>query len=272
VEAYDPEARYFLVVDIKGVRSSDKREDRRGCEGEVSMRMLRDGDAPLESPEVGPVDPSLQARYGPPSFSGDGVAVGVVQGGYGSMSIVESLRGMDGLDVQPIGKLLADWIGKCAVLILPQPHAVDSFTAANVALLEGFVREGGGLIATHNVVGYRGFPPILTSVCAKGLAHVRDATWEVAREHAITEGMAADESYEHSYYDHIELEAGPDGVVVAEAGESGKPVVVAGEVGKGRYVACGLLPGVGRETDNEVAVTGTELALLTNAVRWCAGA
>ena len=33
VKAHDPQARYFLVAHIKGVRSSDKDENRRGCEG-----------------------------------------------------------------------------------------------------------------------------------------------------------------------------------------------------------------------------------------------
>ncbi|MGD9519482.1 MAG: glycoside hydrolase family 20 zincin-like fold domain-containing protein [Armatimonadota bacterium] len=46
VKAHDPQARYFLVAHIKGVRSSDKDENRRGCEGEVWMRKVMPEGAP----------------------------------------------------------------------------------------------------------------------------------------------------------------------------------------------------------------------------------
>ena len=271
VEEHEEGLRYLLRAEIRGVRSSDKREDRRGCNGEVTIRKLRDESVPLESPEVGPISEALQGRYGPPRFDGDGVAVGVVQGGYGSVSVLESLGGVEGLEAQAVGQLLPEWVTECGVLVLPQPHQVESFTAKHVALLEGFVRDGGGLVATHNAVGYRGFPLLLTSVCAQGLAHVRDTQWRVAAEHPITTGIDPDAAHEHGYYDHIELEPGPDGVVVAEAAESGRPVVVCGEAGKGRYVAFGLLPGVGRSSDNEEPLDGPELRLLVNAVKWAAG-
>jgi len=74
----------------------------------------------------------------------------------------------------------------------------------------------------------------------------------------------------HIYYDHIELEPGPQGAVLANAAQSGRPVVVAGTSGKGRYVACGMI--IGLSADNsEIAPTGAERILLENAVRWCSG-
>jgi len=271
VEEHDNGLRYFITAEIKGVRSSDKREDRRGCNGEVTIRKLRDESVPLESPRAGPVSEALQGRYGPPGFTGAGIAVGVVQGGYGSVSVLESLGGVEGIEAQAVGRLLPERLGDCTVLVLPQPHNMESFTAKHVRLLEGFVRDGGGLVATHNVVGYRGFPLLLTSVCARGLAHVRDTRWRVAAEHPITAGIDPNAAHQHGYYDHIELEPGPEGVVVAEAAETGRPVVVCGEAGKGRYVAFGMLPGVGRSSDNEEPVEGAEHRLLVDALKWAAG-
>ncbi len=271
VEEHDEGATYTLVIDIKGVASRGRPADRQGCNGEVSVRKVRVDDEPLKSPEVGPVAESLQSIYGPPQFNSDGLAVGVVTGGYGSGSVLRALEQQRGLNAQPVGLLEPDWIKDCDVIVLPQPHDVASLTVEQVELLEAFARGGGGVVATHSAVGYRGFPPLLTSICASGLGHVRDTGWRVALAHPITDGIDMDRVHEHSYYDHIELEAGPQGTVVASAGASGKPVVICGDVGEGRYVACGLLPGIGRGSDNEVEVEGEELKLIVNAVRWSAG-
>jgi len=71
----------------------------------------------------------------------------------------------------------------------------------------------------------------------------------------------------HSYYDHIELQPGPHGVVVAKAQQSGRPVAICGDTGKGRYVACGLAIGLDA-SDEDAAPTRAEKTLLENAVRW----
>ena len=139
-----------------------------------------------------------------------------------------------------------------------------------VSALEGFVRNGKGLLTTHNAVGYRGQSPLLTDVCARGLEHVRDPNWIVTTDHPVTAGISRDSPLPHSYYDHIELEAGQAGVVLAKAAVSGRPVVIAGQSGRGRYVACGLCLGLGA-SDEDVPPTGAEKLLLENTVRWCGG-
>ena len=133
-----------------------------------------------------------------------------------------------------------------------------------------FVRAGGGLITTHNAVGYRGHPLLLTDVCAKGIEHVRDEEWIADAEHPVTRGIQLNTALPHSYFDHIELECGPKGLTLARAAQSRRPVVICGEPGKGRYVACGLAIGLAR--DEETPPKGAEKTLLENAVRWCAGA
>ena len=107
-------------------------------------------------------------------------------------------------------------------------------------------------------------------MCAKGLEHVRDEQWVAVAQHPVTQGIKLNTPLPQSYYDHIELEAGPQGTVLGQASESKRPVLVCGQVGKGRYVACGL--GLGLDPDDkDVEPKEAERALLLNAVRWCGG-
>jgi len=142
--------------------------------------------------------------------------------------------------------------------------------AAELAgVLEAFVLAGGGLIATHDAVGYRQMPRLLAAVCAGGSGHVREENWKVSAAHPVTQGLTPGAVLAQAYYDHIELQAGAAGTVVAVSEKSGRPVVVVGEPGKGRYVACGLLPGFSADAQ-EAPPTADEARLLLNAVRWCA--
>jgi len=151
---------------------------------------------------------------------------------------------------------------------LPQPNGV-SITDTLVKDLDSFMLAGGGVISIHDAVGYRGQPLLATNVCAKGVAHVRDREWIVAdRRHPITRGIEPDRSHLHSYYDHIELQAGPNGTVLATGVKTGKPVAIAGAHGKGRYVACGVLLAVA-PSNEPIAPTGAQATLLENAVKWC---
>jgi uncharacterized membrane protein len=194
----------------------------------------------------------------------------VVSGGYGSTSILEALARAAGVDAQPVSSLERKMVERCQVLVLPQPRDAGMVGDKQAALLREFVREGGGLIVTHNAVGYRGLPAIIPEVCIKGLQHVRDLEWIVVADHPLTRGIPEAQPLAHSYYDHIELEPGTSGVAVATAKQSGRPVVVCGEFGQGRYAACGLALGLSPE-DQDIAPTGAERTLLENAVRWARG-
>jgi len=160
-------------------------------------------------------------------------------------------------------------INACRVIVLPQPQDISNDSL--IKMLEKFVHAGGGLITTHDAVGYRKQPLILTDICLKGIAHVRHGQWTVIKKHPVTHGIDLNKPLSYSYYDHIEMEPGPKGTILAVAAQSRKPVVIAGSYGKGRYVACGLLPGVAGLVNKEVAPTGAEEILLENAVKWCGG-
>jgi type 1 glutamine amidotransferase len=201
-------------------------------------------------------------------FKGKGIRVGVVVGGYGSEGILETLRKAGGIDAVPVatGRLLAD---QCQVIILPQMRGNPPPDKA-VKALESYVTKGGGLITTHDAVGYRSMPKILPKICAGGKEHVRHERWQIADgKHPLANGLPAGQALSQAYFDHIQLTPGPDGTTVAVSEKTKQPVVVAGTTGKGRYVACGLLVGTDAEAE-EAPATGPEATLLLNAIRWCA--
>ncbi len=270
LDEYDPKLRYFIVCDIRGTRSSDKPMNRRGCNGDCSFGRVRVPGELLPTMPLLPVAASEAARYQGPNFEGDGVRVGVVQGGYGSEALLRHLQAADGVQVQPLYHLVPDFISRCDVIVLPQARFAEGFPAAAAGALEQFVAEGGGLMTTHDAVGFRGLPVICAEVCAGGADKVRDKSWRVAEQHPVTAGLP-DGELAMGYYDFIGLTPGPAGMTVATGVPGGQPAVVCGEVGEGRYVACGLAIGLGGSDAAETPPTEHEATLLTNAIRWLSG-
>jgi len=273
LEKLDPGVRYFVVADIKGHPAEAHSGVMLHCKGNVWIRPLRPKNWSFESvsDKLLPLtDEEVRQRRqsNAPTFDGKGLRVAVVQNGLGSVSILAHLRMLDGIDAHPIDFPTAPALEPCQVLVVPRQRVAGMGSVQTSAIKE-FVLAGGGLVTTHDAAGYRGHPPLVTNVCARGVAHVKDKQWIVIKKHPVTEGIELHKNLSHSYYDHIELEPGPQGTVLANAAQSGKPVVVAGASGKGRYVACGLLSGVAGSTNTEIAPTGAERILLENAVRWC---
>ena len=267
LEQLDPARRYYLVADIVGVRSSDKAENRRGCKGDVVLwRSLEPGES-LRPLPLEPLAPEEQARYGPPAFVTAGLHVGVVQGGYGSEGVLRALKGQEGIEAWPLWGVTAANLAACQVVILPQPRGAQSIPAETMALLGSFVRDGGGLLTTHDAVGFRGLTSPVPEVCTGGTDKIRAAAWLVTAEHPVTAGLPRGQALPKTYYDYIGVEAGPAGTVLATSPD-GVPVVVAGTSGAGRYVACGLALGLAAEGDTETAPTADETTLLVNAVQW----
>lgn len=270
LERYDPALRYFVVADIGGVKSSDKPLNRRGCQGEVLMAKVRAPGQVIAPLPLLPMDPAERARYGGPKFSTANPHVVVVQGGYGSESLLAALTGQAGLEVLPLWTVTPAALKGVQVVVLPQPRAKESLKPEAVKALAQFVRDGGGVITLHDAVGYRGVPPLLPEICAGGTDKVREPAPTVAAEHAVTAGLPTGRALTIRYYDAIAVKPGPQGTVLLAA-KSGQPLLVCGAAGRGRLVACGLAPGLDAEEDREVAPTADELRLLTNAVRWVAG-
>ncbi len=266
LDAHEAGRRYLVAAAIRGTRPQDQQPGRTGCNGVVQLQRQLEPDWQIRIMSVQPHSDTEMPEGLKTKFTGKGIRVGVVTGGYGSDGLarfLEKEKGIDALALPP-GELCAD---RCQVIILPQ-FRTDMAPASLPKELESFVRAGGGLITTHDAVGYRDMPPVLTSVCKGGTAHVRHESWVVSGEHPLTSGLARKGPLTQGYYDHIQLESGPEGAAVAVSEKSGKPVVVAGEFGKGRYVACGLLMGLSAD-NQESPPTPDEARLLLNAIRWC---
>jgi hypothetical protein len=270
LDKYDPALRYFLVAGVSGVKSSDKPENRRGCKGDVVLSKVRQPGKQMAPLPLGPMDPAEAARYAGPQFSTADLHVAVVMGGYGSEAMLAALQGKPGVEAQPLWSITQQDLARCQVVVLPQPRNRESLTPKLVALLAQFARNGGGLIATHDAVGFRGLPPPVPEVCAGGADKVRDLGWVVAGDHPLTAGLTRGQPLPKTYYDCITLKPGPQGIVLATS-PANAPVIVCGPIGQGRYVACGLALGLGSEGDSEVAPTADEGTLLLNAVKWAGG-
>jgi len=267
LDKYDPSLRYWIVANIRGMRPQDQQPGKKGCSGFIRFRQEREPDWQVRLMSVQPYAEAETPQGMKADFTGNGVPVGLVVGGYGSRGVLELLQKTAGIDVLAvgIGQLRP---GECKVVILPQFRS-DMVPEQLVKTLESFVSAGGGLITTHDAVGYRSMPALCTMVCEGGAAHVRHERWKVSIDHPITAGLRKGAALSQGYFDHIQLKCGKDGTAVAVSEKTGLPVVVAGTFGKGRYVACGLL--VGLNPDNkEAPPTADEARLLKNAIRWCA--
>jgi hypothetical protein len=113
----------------------------------------------------------------------------------------------------------------------------------------------------------RGLLPVVPEVCRRGTGFPRSTQWQVSGHHPAAAGLPAG-LQPHSYYDHVTLEPGPDGTVLA-TDEAGRPVLVVGPHGQGRYAALGLVPGLG-PGDEEVMPQDAERQLVESLVRWLA--
>jgi len=265
----DPHLQYFILADMQNPRRG---AGPYGASGTVLMwaQKPKDWIPGSDTAELRSLtDEELEIRRSRvPEFADDRLRVAVASKAWGTDCILDYLRDLKGIDAQPLPDINRLALAPCQVVVLPQLKLFPG--SAAVETLENYVREGGGLITTHDAVGYRDHPLLITRVCARGAAHVKDTQWVVIKEHPVTAGIEMNKPLTNAYYDHVELECGPEGTVLANAAKSGKPVVIAGALGKGRYVACGMIIGIDSE-NKEVELTGAERTLLENAVKWCGG-
>jgi hypothetical protein len=265
---YDAKLRYFIVADISGVKSSDKVPERRGCQGLANLWKVRQPGEAIEMPPLLPMSDAEKARYGGPKFGKGGLRVGVLQGGYGAESILKHLQTTAGVDAQPLWLISDKNLQACQALVVTQPRARAAISEATAKMVARFVEQGGGLVATHDAVGYRTCPVILPQI-GQGVRHVRVGQWSMAGDHPVAAGFAAGAALSQSYYDAIVLEPGAGATVVGVV-EAGKlPAIVCGEAGKGRAVLCGLGLAFAANGDEDCTPTSDEARLLDNMIRWC---
>jgi hypothetical protein len=205
---------------------------------------------------------------------GEGTAVGVYHGGHGrtSEAIIAALKKAE-VRAFSLPRLDADALAKCDVLILPQTAGVTFFNQAIDEVRE-FVRKGGGVMLTHDAVGYRRHKPMFPEI-GKGTTNPRHGLARIVAGHPIVAGFAPGDTVEYGFsYDHIAIESGDDGVVVL-ANPDGQATVVAGTFGSGNVVLNGMLVGEamdapGSTSSRSKEPAGTELQLLLNTIHWLA--
>ncbi|MBC7287717.1 MAG: family 10 glycosylhydrolase, partial [Armatimonadetes bacterium] len=209
----------------------------------------------------------LTARLKPPQFSGGGIRVGVAVGGYGSDGILSALVDSRQFLVAPLYSLSRDFLASCQVVVVPQLRSdVEAQFNAHIDELREFVRNGGGLLLTHDAVGMRAHRPVFPELATALPRPVRSRTVQVATGHTITDRLP--KQFDHSYYDHIAL-VPESGALTLLRDEQGNAVAVAFQYGKGRVVACGMAVGL-REDDTEAPPLDGELDFLVNAIHWLA--
>ena len=140
--------------------------------------------------------------------------------------------------------------------------------------LARYVKQGGGgVLFQHDMCGRpkRGvfgektpFPEVCSS--APGRTDARRLV--VSSAHESIPGAKVGDVHEHMYYDHLELEPGPKGTVVA-ADEAGAPVVIAGEAGLGKVIFDGNVNLTA--SDQDELLTGFNAILAKGAVEWFTG-
>ena len=267
LDRYEADARFLVVADIRGTQAQSQQPGRTGCNGVVHFRRERDPDWQVRLMGVRPLSEGQAAADLRARFTGKGIRVGVVGGGYGAEGIMKLLAKASGIDAALIG-VAHMRSGECQVIVLPQFKS-GMVPPALGKEIDAYVKQGGGLVTTHDGVGYRAMPVVCADVCAGGVEHVRNSAWTVVAKHPVTEGLPLGKALTQSYYDQVFIKAGPKGKALATTAGGKQTVVLAGAFGKGRYVACGLLPGF--SSDNmEITPTSDESKLLLNAIRWCA--
>lgn len=205
--------------------------------------------------------------------TGQGPRIGVYYAGFGTQEIIAALKNA-GKRVFSLPRLDSEGINSCDILVIPQLRNSMFYNQA-LPLLRKWVEGGGGVLLTHDAVGYRGHKVAFPEI-GKGNINPKSSTVTVAKEHAVTKGMTKNTVFLHSYADYIEIVKGTDGEVVVTGDNGRQPVVVTGKVGKGRVILNGMLPGYGSLKRGEYAgadkeLSGEELILLLNSIEWLGG-
>jgi len=140
--------------------------------------------------------------------------------------------------------------------------------------LPQYIRKGGGgVVFQHDMCGRPGrnafgektpFPDICPNAPGR-----KDAKTVVAKSaHPALLGAKPGERFEHTYYDHLNLEPGKDGTVIAED-DAGDPVVIAGTAGHGKVIFDGNVNLSAADGDD--LLTGFNARLARGAVEWFTG-
>ena len=169
----------------------------------------------------------------------------------------------------PLTHLTQEVLAVAKVVILQNFNASLPANSPLHDMLRDFVAEGGGLFLTHDTPWFMETP--FPAIVARPLVppergdsrHIYSTAMQLT-DHREILGDLAGAAYEADFHDHLTLDPGPDGIVLARD-EYGYAVVVAGSYGKGRVVFSGNFYAY-----NNDLLSGTEAALFHLLTDWLA--
>ncbi|MBT5605838.1 MAG: hypothetical protein HN742_35975 [Lentisphaerae bacterium] len=187
--------------------------------------------------------------------------------------VLQSLGGLSQCTTSRLADLDQAALSRLNVVFFAATTDMHDTTEDWRANLQAFVRNGGGVVFSHNAVGRtKGSAfadPVFPSICA-GFAErvVGSQPFTVGEAHAIFEGRALGSMCPNEYTDYCALRPGPKGTVVLRDAE-GSPVMVTGSLGSGRVVYTGQCFGLTADALPREC-SGDEWKLLYHTVRWAA--
>ncbi len=210
-------------------------------------------------------------RKGPPRFKNNGgIRVAVWDDdAFGAAPIIAALSSDPGYDVAVLHNTKAENLKNCQVIILPQmrmgeKHFKDKATAD---IFRKYVRDGGGLLVTHALVGTRSYPILFPDIVKTvNQVALQENVWHISKDEILS-GVPAGKNTSAAK-DMIEMTPGRKGRKLTLS-ESGKCTTVAGKVKKGRFTACGMGLGIDGN-DEDTPLTAAEKNLLFKIVHWLA--
>ena len=110
----------------------------------------------------------------------------------------------------------------CDVLIVPQTERCRFFNSS-VDDIRDFVKKGGGVMLTHDAVGYRWHRTVFPEV-GRGISHPKLGVAVVVEPHPVTEGFNTGDPLAYAYsYDHVAIAPGTDGQILMKDKETTPP-------------------------------------------------
>jgi Concanavalin A-like lectin/glucanases superfamily len=184
--------------------------------------------------------------------------------------ILDSFKRLPGIRISTFNDPTKTELKKFNVIIFPACKDMWDTAEDWQENVKEFVRNGGGVIFSHNAVGR--IPssafgkPLFPKTCAGydgQLVNKRILKASVA--HPAT-GLQKGEKFEHEYNDHLFIKPGAKGLILL-INELGKPVTIVGDYGKGRVIYTGQIFGLNRKNEQKES-RGKEWKILLNMVRW----